>query len=289
MPVDVTVVTVPYDCGRRSFRMGRGPEVLRRLLVGEDGAIHSPASVEVTLQVDEHAPEIARWFSALEACASEVASVVRRRELPLVLGGNCATAAAVLSGHHQAGAEVPALLWFDCHGDFHTPETTSSGFLDGTALSLACGRAWGQMAAATLPGLRRSHAAACLVGGRSVEETEASALEASGVEWVVTDEVEQVRRWSTAHRGHGVHVHVDADVYDPVRVGPANGFQTAGGLDAESLRTIVAGALNEAPLRSVSLASYDPGVDPDGDLPPVLVDVARLLVAEWRQQRVAGM
>ena len=37
-------------------------------------------------------------------------------------------------------AKAPAVLWYDSHGDFNTPETTPSGFLGGMPLAALVGR-----------------------------------------------------------------------------------------------------------------------------------------------------
>ena len=37
-------------------------------------------------------------------------------------------------------AKSPAILWYDSHGDFNTPETTPSGFLGGMPLAALVGR-----------------------------------------------------------------------------------------------------------------------------------------------------
>jgi arginase family enzyme len=62
---------------------------------------------------------------------------------PLVLAGNCNTAVGTLSGADPEGLGV---VWFDAHGDFNTPETTTTGFIDGMGLAIAVGHCWKAMA-----------------------------------------------------------------------------------------------------------------------------------------------
>jgi len=54
----------------------------------------------------------------------------------VILGGDCNVALGVVAGLSGSGAGV---VWFDAHGDFNTPETSPSGFLDGMPLAMACG------------------------------------------------------------------------------------------------------------------------------------------------------
>jgi arginase len=60
-----------------------------------------------------------------------LAPVVRRAieagQFPLVLAGGCDASKGILSGFDHGHCGV---VWFDPHGDFNTPETTISGYLD---------------------------------------------------------------------------------------------------------------------------------------------------------------
>ena len=59
-----------------------------------------------------------------------LADVVAADDAPMVFSGDCVVAIGVLAGLQREGID-PTLLWFDAHGDFHTWETTASGFLGG--------------------------------------------------------------------------------------------------------------------------------------------------------------
>lgn len=69
------------------------------------------------------------------ALAAAVAA--HKDKVPLVFASDCISTLGVLKGleHHN-----PALLWYDAHGDFNTPETTPSGFLGGMPLAALVGR-----------------------------------------------------------------------------------------------------------------------------------------------------
>lgn len=58
--------------------------------------------------------------------------------VPTVLSGDCLVAAAVLAGTQRAGLD-PAIVWFDAHGDVHTVESSTTGYLGGLALRLLVG------------------------------------------------------------------------------------------------------------------------------------------------------
>ncbi|MCY3715021.1 MAG: arginase family protein [Chloroflexi bacterium] len=56
---------------------------------------------------------------------------------PLVFANDCTSCLGVVKGLE---ALSPAILWYDSHGDFNTPETTPSGFLGGMPLAALVGR-----------------------------------------------------------------------------------------------------------------------------------------------------
>lgn len=62
----------------------------------------------------------------------QVAQVVAsyRDRVPVVASGDCTTSLGVLAGLQRGGQEV-GIVWFDAHADFHTEDTTTSGYLGG--------------------------------------------------------------------------------------------------------------------------------------------------------------
>jgi arginase len=130
--MDVRCLVVPYDSGQRHARMGRGPD---KLLEGA-GWLRQQGTLEIERieAADSFPEEIAGTFALLRLLAERVRATVAARHFPLVLAGNCFAAVGVLAGLSSVTTSV---FWFDCHGDFNTPETTSSGFLDGMGLATA--------------------------------------------------------------------------------------------------------------------------------------------------------
>lgn len=65
---------------------------------------------------------------------------------------------------------------------------------------------------------------------------------------------------------------VDADVLDP-GIAPANDDAVPGGLQLEDLLALFTETISRLSLGSLSVASYDPRLDPDGALTRALVSV----------------
>ena len=58
-------------------------------------------------------------------------------KIPVVFANDCTSCLGMVKGLE---AQAPAILWYDAHGDFNTPETTPSGFLGGMPLAALVGR-----------------------------------------------------------------------------------------------------------------------------------------------------
>ncbi|HMG97250.1 MAG TPA: arginase family protein, partial [Gemmatimonadaceae bacterium] len=143
--MDIQLLAVPYDSGNRGMRMGAGPERLldaglERVLRGNGHTVHTRIA---ELTADWQA-EIQTSFELMRMLSAAVREARESGRFPIVLAGNCNTAVGTLAG---LGAQSTGVAWFDAHGDFNTPETTRSGFLDGTAVAMITGRCWTQLAA----------------------------------------------------------------------------------------------------------------------------------------------
>lgn len=265
---NVRIFALPYDSGQRAVRMGCGPDHWLRHGIADAlrTAGHTVAMETVEAPEGFHA-EIATAFGLYRALAERVRAA---GEFPLVLSGNCGAALGALAGLGLAQDSL-GVIWFDAHGDFNTPETTASGFLDGMGLATAVGRCW-QTIAAGIPGFRPVPEAHIVhVGGRDLDPGERTLLDRSAVTVVEAGQIRQAGVRAALSpaldalraRVQRVYIHFDIDVLDPAeaRVNPfpaPPGGLTVGQLE-EALRLIggqfaVAGA---------GIASYDPACDGD--------------------------
>ncbi|HVG00128.1 MAG TPA: arginase family protein, partial [Chloroflexia bacterium] len=130
----IGLVEVPYYFGREGVSMGAGPA--RYLEAGAAEELRR-AGFEVRVERVRLDSPVEDDRSAIVEVNSRVATVVLELAgegyFPLVLAGLCNTAIGVLGG---VGTEGTGVIWFDAHGDFNTPQTSTSGFLDGMALAI---------------------------------------------------------------------------------------------------------------------------------------------------------
>jgi arginase len=260
--MDIQLLLVPYDSGTRGARMGAGPEKLleaglERTLRESGHNVHTKVA---ELSPDSWHAEIQTSFELMRMLASAVREARETGRFPIVLAGNCNTAVGTLAG---LGADSTAVAWFDAHGDFNTPETTTSGFLDGTAVAIITGRCWTQLAA-TIPGFAPiADERVCLIGTRDVDSLEGALLDESKVDVIepkhLRSSLPRTLKKISAHVS-SIYVHLDLDVIDSA-VAAANSYALAGGLTLEDVEHAFTQIAREFRIAGITLSAYDPAVD----------------------------
>ena len=243
--------------------MGHGPLYLCE---------HREGRGTVTI-IDVPAPfptEVGTSFAVYRSLAKRVATAVRRGEHPLVLAGNCGSALGTVSGI-QAGTPNDSrvgVIWLDAHADFNTPDTTTTGFLDGTVLAALTGRGWNAMTAA-IPGFRPvPDEDVILVGARDIDPAEERLLAASGVTRVEASRIRadgvaaalDAALTALARHVSRVYLHIDLDVHDP-SAAQANQYPVPNGLTPNDVRELVGVVAQRFEIAATALTAYDPSYD----------------------------
>jgi arginase len=263
--VDIQILAVPYDSGNRGARMGAGPEAL--LDAGLEKTLrdrgHTVRTKIAEITRGTWRAEIQTSFELMRMLAAEVRGARESNRLPIVLAGNCNTAVGTLAG---LGAESTGVAWFDAHGDFNTPETTSSGFLDGTAVAIVTGRCWTQLALTVPDFTPIIDDRVCLIGTRDVDPLERDMLEGSLVS--VVDPARLRTKLGPAldkirERVEDIYVHLDLDVLDAT-VARANSYALSGGLTLEDAEYSLSEIRSRFRTAGITLSAYDPAGDSDG-------------------------
>jgi arginase len=260
--MDIQLLLVPYDSGNRGARMGAGPE--RLLEAGLERTLRESGHT-VHTKVAELSPsswhaEVQTSFELMRMLAGGVRDARDAGRFPIVLAGNCNTAVGTLAG---LGVNSTGVAWFDAHGDFNTPETTTSGFLDGTAVAIITGRCWTQLAA-TVPGFAPiADERVCLIGTRDLDSLESALLDDSRVEVIEPKHVRSALVGALRKiREHvdSIYVHLDLDVLDSA-VAAANSYALGGGLTLEDAEHALTQIAREFQIVGITLSAYDPAVD----------------------------
>jgi arginase len=242
--------------------MGGGPAELWRCGIG---AAFATSACETITAPAGAAGEVDTTFRLYESLAGRVQAARRNGDLPVIISGNCGACISALAG--EAGI---SLIWYDAHGDFNTPATSLSGFVDGMGLAFitgACFRSETSRIAGFSPfdPERVVH-----VGGRDFDKGELEAMTSAGVR-VVPPSVDVVRDFTAglAQLPKAVttaHVHVDLDALDASE-GIANSYATSGGLSLAQLIETLRILQRSHAITSLSLAAYDPSADPGKKIP----------------------
>ncbi len=179
-----------------------------------------------------------------------VADWVAGDDTPVVFGGDCLLAIGVLAGLQRKDLD-PTVVWFDAHGDFHTWETTRSGFLGGMPLAMLVGR--GEQTIVVGAGLKPvAEDSVVLVGARDLDPGEDRAVAGS-----------RLRLVSVARLAHSpppsgpLHLHLDVDIVDPGEI-PAVNYPAPGGPSAAEVRRAIIHLAATGQVAAVSVSSWNP-------------------------------
>jgi arginase len=274
--MQILLLAVPYDSGQHKKRLGAGP--LSLMVPLEEHLIsdgHDVRKSEVLITGNPFPTEITTSFEVSRKVSQLIREAKANGEFPVILSGNCNTAVGTLSGLHDGSG----VIWFDCHGDYNTPETTVGGFLDGMALSMIAGRSWKSLTA-SVPGFRPvKEEQIILIGARDFDAVEMTNLSHSPITLITPAMVKQKDQIldEALIPMPSIYLHIDLDVIDPAYV-RAKGNSTAGGLKPDDLYAIVGRIRKKYSISAVAFAGYDPSMDPQQKVPEIVKHVMSIIV-----------
>ncbi|HSB00004.1 MAG TPA: arginase family protein [Anaerolineales bacterium] len=281
--MNIQIIQVPYDSGHKGIRTGRGPEYF--LQHGMEQIFRDDGHQVDAYRIESEAPlttEIGTAFELNRRLAKQVRSAISSKMFPVVLAGNCNSCLGTLAG---IGQNQVGIVWFDAHGDFNTPETTLSGFLDGMGLAMATGRCWRSLLG-TIPGFRPVPEANVVhIGARDLDPEEERLLQQSEIEVVrpgreessihkaIDTALHQLRDKVTK-----VYLHVDMDVLDTGEALP-NHLAVPGGLSVEVLEEMIGRIRERFEVCAGAITSFDPDYDKDDQVVEAGIRIVKAFVA----------
>lgn len=226
--------------------------------------------------------------SALRATHHATFAALQAGEFPLVLGGDHSISMGSVSAasrHARASGKRVAVIWFDAHADFNTPETSPSGNLHGMSLAHLTGEPSlaNRMGSPIFTPVRPQDIT--IIGLRSVDDGEKLRLKAAGIPCHDPGEVmargigavieETLCRLdpATTH----LHVSLDLDVIDPAFV-PGVGTPVAQGLAPSIMRDAVMRLAASGRMASADLVELNPARDPDGRTTDLAINLVTALL-----------
>lgn len=277
--METQIIQVPYDSGQKDARMGNGPAQLVR-----HGLTSLPEVRVSRVEVEQQPFELGTTFRVLSALAEEVRAAAQSQRFPLVLAGNCISSIGTLAG---SSAQAPGVVWLDAHGDFNTPETTVSGYIDGMSLATATGRCWQNLTGSIRgfhPILEKN---VVLIGARDLDQDERNSLDRSAVASINTASLrssvcDAITPAIDAFTAESVYLHIDLDVLD-LSEARVNQYSCAGGLTLAELLETVSAVAATRPIAAAALTAYDPSGDNDGNALRAATALIEKLVTISRQ------
>ena len=245
---------------------------LRRRLALEPTVIGSP---EPVLDVSWDA-ELAAAGPTLRAMAARYEDIYTAGQVPVTALSRCTVALATVPVVARQRPDA-VVVWFDAHADLNTPESTSTGYLGGLALSGTIGL-WdsglgGDLAAAQV----------VLAGTRDIDPPEQRLIDSGTIALVAggPDLIADLRR---AVGDRPVYVHLDCDVLEPGIV-PTD-YRVPGGLTLDDLRA-VAEVLAKNEIVGIEIGEFEASFEPEGEAvsPAALLDALAPLIDAAGTQR----
>jgi arginase len=245
------VITLAARTSDRSLGGIRGavalaPLVARRLGIGT----HTVGSASLPREVG-WSDDLRDSRGPLLEAGGQLEDAFGRSQSPVLLAGDCSVALSTLPTLARVRPEA-RVLWIDAHGDFNTPESTSSGYLGGMCLAGACG-IWDTGLGDAFPPER-----VVVAGAREFDPGEEQRMREAGMT-VVGPWLREAATVDEALGNDPVFVHVDLDALDPP-VMPAR-FPASGGFDPDDLRELLATVAGGRDVVGFEVTGFEAPVD----------------------------
>lgn len=172
------LILVPYHLGMERTGMGLGPKrFLEAGIHRELGSLgHSVNVHTIRCQRNTGQDEVTAVAEINALLAEQVCEALGQGHFPIILAGNCNACLGTLAGIETRPVGV---IWLDAHGDFNTPETSATGFLDGMALAMAADLCH-QAVWTTIGNIPIHDSHVVHIGGRDFDDGEVEALVRKG-------------------------------------------------------------------------------------------------------------
>lgn len=291
----LAIIGVPLCDGERELGVERAPDAIRAAgLLTALGNTRYRDLGNVALETpvpDKLSGKVRNSEQVLDACRmvkEAVADVLREDDFPLLLGGDCSLLLGSLGAVTKRYGRV-GVLYVDGHADFHTAETTISGYYSGMVLALAVGRGGGELRRIGngLPIVKEEDVAVVGANEANFDPGELADVKASHVHLYTSDALRRDGIYGTVRKAvesipRPMYLHFDLDVVAATEMPALAGFKAGvhhpGGLSLKEAGSLCE-ALSRQPLVAMDVTLFDPNRDPNKIHARAVVNIIRDILA----------
>lgn len=253
------------DMGPSAIRYEGLAERLRKLgyKVEDQGNIMVPVGDALMERRGENYLPIVAETCVLTYQAGKAA--IEEGYLPIFLGGDHSIAIGTIGGVSDHSAT--GVIWIDAHGDFNTPESSSSGNIHGMPLSVLMGKGFPELTGVGRPGPKIAPRDVVMIGIRDLDAQERRILKKSGITIFTMRDIDErgmgeVVREALKRLDHQdrIHVSLDVDALDPIEA-PGVGTPVRGGITYREAHLMMEIIADTKSLTSMDIVEINPILD----------------------------
>ncbi len=199
-------------------------------------------------------PDFTAFDNPVIAVNRAIADAIKAHsdKTPIVFASDCTSCLGMVKGleSHQ-----PAILWYDSHGDFNTPETSPSGFLGGMPLAAMVGRGNEHL----MQGMELapiSEADVIVTDVRNLDPEEGDMMRSSDV--TIYERVDDLLTASLPNKP--IYIHFDTDVVDSADM-PAMNYPEANGPSLDETAKTLKHVVDNNHIAGVLFSLWDDSLD----------------------------
>ncbi|MFH2065418.1 MAG: arginase [Pseudomonadota bacterium] len=284
MKGSIRIIGAPVDLGQSHRGVDMGPSAIRyagllsRLRelgynVTDEGNIQ--VRVRDSLSKDSLLKEIT---TACETAYQLARKAIEDNCKPIFLGGDHSISIGTIGG--VSHSDAVGVIWIDAHGDFNTPQTSTSGNIHGMSLSVLSGNGLPELVNIGRKGPKIKPGNVVLIGVRSLDPKERENLKKSGIVVYTMRDIDEEgmnviarKALMRLNRLSRIHVSLDIDSLDPIAV-PGVGTPVSGGLTYREAHLLMEVIADSGLVCSMDIVEINPIIDHCNQTAKTAVDLA---------------
>lgn len=244
----VSVVAMLCRTSDRFAGAGRGVRIMAPLVGEALGVEPRYIGSEAEVKETRYDEDLVESRGCLLEAGGQIDDALAAGDVPLMLAADCSISLTTLPAVIRNRPET-RVLWLDAHGDYNSPDSSASAYLNGMCLAGACGE-WD----AGLGEVVRAEQVV-LAGVRDLDSGERELLERSAVTVIGASTIETLVAVKNALDGSPVYIHIDLDVIDPEHFPAA--FPAPGGLHPDKLYDLLDSVVEDSDLVGLEVTSFE--------------------------------